>query len=227
MYESSTNSRLLRKWDCEIDKTLWVTATTIQWTMRGVLLCKRILLLKAVLKDRYGCRQMERDEATMADPALHSKNQAQVMTEKEDHPFRSYSHPWKLPENQSISQNELYLREKLESMGRNIVFSNRRLKSYVSSVDEGVLDGTQRIKRLKTNPQTLKDHEEAIIATLQSFTMLSLVNEMESDKSLGVRRVHDTIICLFFYTRKRREVSWSCWNTLSKVTKYRLIWSML
>nr|CCA24299.1 conserved hypothetical protein [Albugo laibachii Nc14] len=141
---------------------------------------------------------MERDEATMADPALHSKNQAQVMTEKEDHPFRSYSHPWKLPENQSISQNELYLREKLESMGRNIVFSNRRLKSYVSSVDEGVLDGTQRIKRLKTNPQTLKDHEEAIIATLQSFTMLSLVNEMESDKSLGVRRVHDTINLLIF-----------------------------
>ena len=187
--------------------------------MRGVLgyCCLRPHLMLGT-----GC-QMERDEATMADPAVPSNNQAQRMTETEDYPFRSYSHPWKLPENQSISQNELYLREKLESMGRNIVFSNRRLKSYASSVNEGVLDGTQRIKRLKTNPLTLKDHEEAIIATLQSFTMLSFVNEVESDRSLGVRKIHDTINLLFFYTRKRREVSWSCWNTPSTVTKNRLI----
>ncbi|CCI49099.1 unnamed protein product [Albugo candida] len=112
--------------------------------------------------------------------------------------FLSYSHPWKLPENQSIRDNELYLRDKMKAMARNIVFSNRRLKSYVCSHDERVVDANHGFKRLKMNPQILKDNEEAIIAALQSFTVFSLVDELEAEKSLGVRKIHDTINLLIF-----------------------------
>lgn len=141
---------------------------------------------------------MERDEASMTYSALDSGEQSNSIGGMGIDSFLSYSHPWKLPENQSIRDNELYLRDKMKAMARNIVFSNRRLKSYVCSHDERVVDANHGFKRLKMNPQILKDNEEAIIAALQSFTVFSLVDELEAEKSLGVRKIHDTINLLIF-----------------------------